>query len=134
MRRISNAPVRTMKAWASLATIMKSFGVEVTEPELAVEAHSYRGGTEAWYLARAARRRGFDARFDFTIGLGPEENFPAVAGVRLGSIGHFIPILERDGDEFVIGDPLEGRERISKQQLLSRYRFTGFFMTIDKVD
>lgn len=117
---------------ASLATIMKRFGEAVTEPELAAEAHSYRNGTEAWYLARAARRRGFEVAFDFRAGLDPEVEFPAVAGVRFGSIGHFIPILGREGDEFLIGDPLRGRESLTSEELLERYRFTGFFMKISK--
>ena len=37
---------------------------------------------------------------------------PAIAGVRLpssGNTGHFIAVLDRIGEKFVIGDPLEGR-------------------------
>jgi len=40
---------------ASTATILKQLGVEVAESDLAAEAHSYAGGTEAWYLARITR-------------------------------------------------------------------------------
>ncbi|MDE0835400.1 MAG: hypothetical protein OSA84_03505 [Akkermansiaceae bacterium] len=45
---------------------MKSLGIDAKESELAAEAHSYTGGTEAWYLARCARSRGMDVRFDFS--------------------------------------------------------------------
>ncbi|RYD26128.1 MAG: hypothetical protein EOP86_26395, partial [Verrucomicrobiaceae bacterium] len=45
---------------ASLATILRYFGRGDKESELATEAHSCAGGTEAWYLARAAAKRGFN--------------------------------------------------------------------------
>lgn len=120
---------------ASTATILKQLGVDVTESELAEEAHSYAGGTEAWYLARAARSRGFDVDFVCTAGFTPELGLPAVVGVRLGTIGHFIPILGREGDQFIVGDPLRGRELLSREALEERYDFTGFHMRIrDKVN
>lgn len=115
---------------ASTATILKQLGVAVTESELAAEAHSYAGGTEAWYLARAARSRGFDADFVFTPGFTPEDGLPAVVGVRLGTIGHFIPIFGQEGDRFIVGDPLRGRELLSRDELHKRYDFTGFHMRI----
>jgi len=115
---------------ASTATILKQLGVDVTESELAAEAHSYAGGTEAWYLARAARSRGFDVDFVFTRGFTPDDGLPAVVGVLLGSVGHFIPILGQEGDRFIIGDPLRGRELLSRDDLNQRYRFTGFHMRI----
>ncbi len=115
---------------ASVATILKHLESNASESQLAAEAHSYAGGTEAWYLARAARVRGFDVRFDFASGFSPEGSLPAVVGVRLGSIGHFIPILGREGEKFVVGDPLRGRELLSWQELEQRYDFTGFHMRI----
>ena len=117
---------------ASTATILKQLGTDATESEIAAEAHSYSGGTEAWYLARAARSRGFDVDFVFTSGFTPEVGLPAVVGVRLGSIGHFIPILGHDGDRFIVGDPLRGRESLSREELNRRYQFTGFHMRIQK--
>lgn len=115
---------------ASTATILRQFGIEVTELELATEAHSYSGGTEAWYLARAVRSRGLEAQFDFEAGFSPERGLPAVVGVQLGSIGHFIAVLGQENDQFVVGDPLSGRELLSHEELQERYVFTGFHMRI----
>ncbi len=115
---------------ASTATILNHFGVEVTESEIAAEAYSYGGGTEAWHLARAARKRGFDVDFKFTPGLPQDDGLPAVVGVRLGSIGHFIPIIGRDGDRYRVGDPLHGQEWLTRDELLERYDLTGFCMRI----
>ena len=117
---------------ASTATILKQLGQNVTEAELAAEAHSYAGGTEAWYLARAVRSRGFDVNFEFSPGFSTEGGLPAVVGVRLGSIGHFIAIIGQEGDKFVIGDPLRGREVLSKEELEQRYDFTAFRMQIKR--
>lgn len=117
---------------ASTATILKQLGVNVTESEIAKEAHSYSGGTEAWYLARAASTRGFDVDFIFSRGFTPEEGLPAVVGVRLSSFGHFIAVLGQEGDQYIVGDPLQGRELLSREELLRRYAFTGFHMRIKK--
>jgi hypothetical protein len=119
---------------ASVATILRSYGVVVKERQLAIEAHSYVGGTEAWHLARAVRKRGCEARFTFVSGFNPDIPFPAVTGVRLGSVGHFIAILSREGDQFRIGDPLIGEQVLSQNELLKRYNFTGFYMQISKDD
>jgi ABC-type bacteriocin/lantibiotic exporter with double-glycine peptidase domain len=117
---------------ASTATILKLLGNDVTEAELAAEAHSYAGGTEAWYLARAARARGFDVRFDFRNGFSPQDGLPAVVGVRMGAIGHFIAILGQEGDKYVTGDPLRGRELLTREELEQWYEFTGFHMCIKR--
>ncbi len=53
-----------------------------------------------------------------------------VAGVWVGSEGHFIALLSREGDRYRLGDPLTGPEVLSRQQLLARYTFTGFYMAI----
>lgn len=117
---------------ASTATILRQLGIEVEESELAKEAHSYSGGTEAWYLARAARSRGLKSHFDFGSGFSPEQGLPAVVGVQLGSIGHFIAVLGQENDQFVVGDPMQGRELLSREELHKRYSFTGFHMRFTK--
>ena len=119
---------------ASTATILKFLGGAATESELAAEAHSYIGGTEAWYLARAVKSRGFDVTFDLESSFSPEGGLPAVVGVRLGTIGHFIAVLEEEGGKWIIGDPLKGREIFSREELLRRYEFTGFHMRISKLN
>lgn len=115
---------------ASVATILSRFGVEVTESQIAAEAHSYSGGTEAWYLARAIRSRGLNVKFEFMPEFQPAEGLPTIAGVRLGPTGHFIAILGREGEAFIVGDPLRGRELLSHDELQQRYDFTGFHMRI----
>lgn len=115
---------------SSAATILRHLGKQATEAELAAAAHSHGRGTEAWYLARALRARGVQARFEFAPGFAPEGGLPALVGVRLGEAGHFIAVLGRQGDGYVIGDPLVGREVLSPEQLEKRYVFTGLHLRV----
>ena len=41
-----------------------------------------------------------------------------------------ITVLDRTGDSYVIGDPLEGRIIRSRSELRDTYEFTGFFMLV----
>lgn len=117
---------------ASVATSLRAIGLTASERELARESYSYAGGTEAWYLARSVRRRGGEVKWNFHTRFDPELPLPAMTGVRFGQVGHFIAILSREGDQFHIGDPLNGQKTMSLEQLLARYQFTGFFMSISR--
>jgi len=115
---------------ASAATILRSLGIRSTESELAAEAHSYVGGTEAWSLARAIRRRGVQVRFQTGPEWDPGSSLPAIVGVKVFGTGHFIALLSREGDRFRVGDPLEGEAWLNEAELRERYSFTGFSMKI----
>lgn len=115
---------------ACVATILKHFGVSVTERDAALASYSYMGGTEAWYLARFIRAEGFAARFEFREGFDAGISFPAVAGVRVGTGGHFIAVIARTGDDFIIVDPLYGEKRCPVSELKQRYDFTGFYLVV----
>ena len=116
---------------AAVATIVRSLGGHLSEAELAREAFTSGRGTENWYLARALRRHGWQT--EFLLGDPRSVRLPAVAGVRLkilGNSGHFIALLARHGDDFVLADPMEGRLTTTLSEMQAMYDFTGFFMTI----
>lgn len=118
---------------ASAASIFRTFGVALSERQLARECHTYGGGTEVWYLARAFRRRGFDVSFRCYPSVPENLPTPAIAGVDAGGgMGHFVPLLAETATSYVIGDPLPGRMEIPKATVRQRYRFSGFFMVIHK--
>jgi len=117
---------------ASVATILRSCGESVTERQLARDAYSYNAGTEVWYLARAVRARGLGTRFIISTGFDENIPLPALAGVRLGGVGHFIAILSRDGDRFRVGEPCSGMRILSPKELRKQYTFTGFYMPVTK--
>jgi hypothetical protein len=117
---------------ASVCTILRRLNVEVSERTAAHAAFSYTGGTEAWYLARYVRSHGFAARFRFGATFSPSFGLPAVVGVRLGGVGHFIAVLAVQGDEVTYADPLRGEEHTSLVQFQKRYVFTGFHMVVSK--
>ncbi len=116
---------------ASATTVLRMYGLAVSERELARECYTSRSGTENWFLARALRSRGLQVHYRITEGLPNDLQLPAIAGVKVGGVGHFISILWKDGENWVTGDPLIGRADHSGQALRENYHFTGFFMEID---
>jgi ABC-type bacteriocin/lantibiotic exporter with double-glycine peptidase domain len=117
---------------ASAATVLNSLGLRVTEQELGEECHTYIGGTENWYIARALRRRGFQV--DFLVkGAKPQRlYYPAIAGVRLSNgAGHFVAVLAETDKAYVIGDPQDGKHLVDKRNLDRDYLFTGFFLIVN---
>jgi hypothetical protein len=117
---------------ASLCTIFKFLGRDVSERAVAHAAYSYGGGTEAWYLARYARNQGFTPRFEFRHTFTPDAGLPSVVGVTLGDAGHFIAVLSVDNDRVTFADPLWGESTIPLSDFLRKYHFTGFHMVVAK--
>lgn len=117
---------------ASVATILRQLGSDSPELAIARASFSYTGGTEAWYLARYVRTKGFVPSFDFRSTFSPAVGFPSVVGVRLGGAGHFIAVLDISDQQVTFADPLSGASRISLTQFEHRYQFTGFHMVITK--
>lgn len=117
---------------ASAASVFSVLGEFVTERELAEECFTYTGGTENWYLARAFSRRGLDVTVRITSGVPDDLQLPAIAGVRIGTVGHFIAILGETDQVVFLGDPLVGRSETSKNSVSDAYEFTGFFMEVQR--
>ncbi|HEX9048847.1 MAG TPA: cysteine peptidase family C39 domain-containing protein [Verrucomicrobiae bacterium] len=117
---------------ASVASILKHFGISTTEREIAHAAYSYQGGTEAWYLARYVRSRGLSPHFVFRSTFSPEEGQPTLVGVRLGRAGHFIAVLEVRDDQVTVVDPLAGEMHLSLAKFRQCYEFTGFHMIVQR--
>ena len=103
-----------------LATIFKHFGIDKTESEIAKACYTCGSGTEIWYLLRYARSQGLN----YTCSVQDNINStrpPAIVGVKLGTIGHFITLLGRNNSNYIIGDPLNGKAEISQEQFNYSY-------------
>lgn len=70
------------------------------------------------------------ARFDIRPGFSDTVALPALAGVRLGAVGHFIAILGKKGNLYQIGEPAQGPSELSAEDLVKNYDFTGFFLSV----
>jgi predicted double-glycine peptidase len=120
---------------SAAATVLRSLGQEANESELAIAAHTSASGTEIWYLARALRSRGLAISFMATSPNPSTLPYPAIAGTRIGNelgTGHFIAVLDREGDRYIIGDPMIGRQVLSPAEMTNGRFFTGFFLRIGK--
>ena len=121
---------------ASAATLLQAQGYAVSERELADECFTSSSGTEIWYLARALQRRGFTTHYLFTRMLPdalPEAlPYPAIAGIAFGPrAGHFIAILGKTPDGYLLGDPIRGKVKLTKTNCAA-FTFTGFFLRVQR--
>ncbi len=113
---------------ACAATLLRSLGKAGDEATLARECFSSGRGTENWYLTRALRKRGLRVRYLDLTDISGGLPSPAIAGVRLeGGFGHYVTVLGKTPEGYLLGDPLEGSV-ILPQTTLTGYGFTGFFM------
>jgi hypothetical protein len=115
---------------ASLATIFKAYGIEKHESEIAKAAYSSNSGTEIWYLLRYAKSNGLKYSCSKKNNI-LEVKPPAIIGVYLGDIGHFITILESQRDSVIVGDPLDGRNAYAKTKFDQVYRMDGFVVEFE---
>jgi len=116
---------------ASAASILRQLGdKEVTEHELAKEAWTSASGTEAWHLAKALRRRGYEVNFLAPDGLPDAKDLPGILGTGMDGAGHFIAVLEITEDEIVYIDPLHGKDRKKIDHFLKWRTVEPFFMSI----
>jgi hypothetical protein len=119
---------------ASAVTLLRSFGNDVSERQLATESFTSRGGTEIWYLARALRRRGIGTTVVIRSPGDVILPSPAIAGVLLpGHAGHFIAVLSSDEQQVTLADPLKGKLTLTRKELSSYYQFTGFFLVLNRL-
>ena len=116
---------------ASAASILRYLGDRKTlERDLATEAWTSQSGTEAWHLARAVEKRGFKVRFLEPAGLPDAKDLPGIIGTGGQGAGHFIAVLEINGNEIVFVDPLSGKKRMSVERFLKWHQLEPFFMSI----
>jgi len=116
---------------ASLATIFKIHGIEKHESEIAKASYSSNSGTEIWYLLRYAKSNGLNYTCSIKQNI-MEVKPPAIVGVLLGDIGHFITILGVQQDSIIVGDPLDGRNGYPKAKFDQIYRMDGFVVEFGK--
>lgn len=115
---------------ASLATCLKTLGVQAKEEDLAVEANTSKAGTLLAYLARVARHHGLKATFHAHQNAS-DAPLPAVASVTLPSgIDHCVAVIVRDGQRF-IADPLDG---LHSMESVTDYRWSGMFLSLSAAE
>jgi len=109
----------------SLVTILKYYGVTVSEKEAARASYTSLTGTEIWYIARYAEKKGFSSEYMKKKSLA-EVPVPSIIGVKTKDYGHFVALLEVNEKAYVLGDPLYGRLVLTKKEFNKLYDFTGF--------
>lgn len=121
---------------ASAATLLHAQGLQVTEAQLAHLSWTSLTGTENWYLARALRSLGCRVRYVQTAENPDPIPYPSIAGVRMGGPhgpGHFIAIIGKENERYVVGDPAAGAGKMMMPPYdHPYYYFTGMFMVVER--
>lgn len=116
---------------ACAATYMRLKGWQASEPELARSAGTTRNGTEMWYLIRALRRKGYEAKYSHVQSV-KDAPVPSIIGVNVGNIGHVVVLLGKNKDGVTIGEPLRGRCKYSWSTFVHCYKPDGNYFIIVK--
>ncbi|HEY3332674.1 MAG TPA: cysteine peptidase family C39 domain-containing protein [Capsulimonadaceae bacterium] len=111
---------------ACASTLLRAAGLHATEAEMARECYTSSSGTENWYLTRALRRRGLAVQS--IVRPHPTSlPYPSMAGLGFGGGGHFVTVLGKTKQGYIIGDPLSGELTLSTSDV-AKYGFSGYFM------
>jgi Peptidase C39 family len=117
---------------ASLATIYQFYDIPKTEQEIAHQSHSCASGTEIWYLIRFAEKQGLKVNYLKIKDL-KDIRIPAILGTTLSSgVGHFITLLGKEGDNYIIGEPLKGKLTLSELEFKKIYKLHSIAFQFDR--
>jgi hypothetical protein len=116
---------------ACLATFLSLAGKKESERDVARNSLTTASGTEVWYLARYARKKGLEAGFE-QVPLEGLKNKRGIIGVKLGmgGAGHFLALLGCDGRTLEFVDPMSGHKTSDLDAFLRTYAYTGFLMAL----
>jgi len=114
---------------ASLATVFKYFDKEKTEAQIAKDIYTSRSGTSVYEIIRYIKKNEMKVECFYEKDLS-NISVPSILDVNVYNIGHVIVYLGSEDGRYIIGDPLEGRIVLSKEEFYNRYEFNGFVMSI----
>ncbi len=121
---------------SAAVTCLARMGIRADEGTLAIEAQCAPSfGTDAPFLAATLNRLypAIHCTYNYFPSLDAVP-LPAVADCDLKSIGgHYVALLELQGDEVIVGDPISGRARLSRQQFMEEWKGTAIaFQKLDR--
>lgn len=115
---------------ASIATILKHWKIEASEGDVAYLARTTPRGTDPFRILYAVELLGESKNLQawpdrISINELDEVKDPIVLIVFLGKIPHAIVYFGKEGENYVIGDPVSGKRAISKSYLVGDYLWAG---------
>lgn len=117
---------------ASAVTVLREFDIEAEERELALAASTTRSwGTSEHMLARGIEQMYHDDGISCEVKVFDEPGqlkncCPVIAIVKYRPmVDHYVAVLAVDDKMVLIGDPLSGRERLTRQEFKDKWRQIG---------
>jgi len=121
---------------SSLATVLRRWGIESTEGEVAYRMRTTFQGTSPNKVPHAARdlgaARGLQARIvDTTFESLLVIDRPAILVGYAGRVRHAVALVELDERMVAIGDPLKGLLRVPRSELTRHFVWNGLAIVVD---
>lgn len=114
---------------ASAVTFLSQFGINANEGELAILAYTTpQLGTSEDLLVtainKAHSKNGFRCEYIFIDTIKElKEHCPAIAVIKYSLLAdHYITVLEVAENQVIVGNPLSGKETLTYQQFLDKWR------------
>ena len=119
---------------AAAVTVLHALSISADEGSLAIDACTAPGvGTDPWRLQDAINRRSVAQNIHCDFRRVPSLDTlttPSIADTHLSFIcGHYIAVLEVTPDAVIIGDPLYGRQKLTRREFLTRWTGTAHVFT-----
>jgi ABC-type bacteriocin/lantibiotic exporter with double-glycine peptidase domain len=111
----------------AMAFTLSLLGCTASEGVLADESFTSGSGTELWFLARCAERRGFRVTYSASTSVLSADS---IIGIRLGDTGHSVSVYGVSDDYVAIHDSMQGRTMIPRTTLLTTYRYSGLSLHV----
>lgn len=115
---------------SALATVLRRWGIEASEGELAYRLRTSFQGTSPVTVPGAVREIGRGVALDARIVDSTFEELlridrPAILVGKVGAVRHAVALMALDEREVVIGDPLKGPVRSRREDLARHFKWNG---------
>lgn len=119
---------------ASVSTILKHWGIDAKEGELAYLARTTARGTDSYHMIYAIEQLGKKQKLSAylqNITFEELKNLPQPCILTVyfstskRNIPHAVVFFGKNGNKLILGDPLYGRREIDKKELFEKYSWKG---------
>lgn len=124
---------------SSTATVLKMWGIDVTEGDVAINSGTTFRGTNSFGIMEAVETLGENINLQaWTTTATLDEikaiNLPCVLSVKWGMINHASALIGIETNKIIMGEPMQGRRVISESELFGSYAWEGTTLFIFNTD
>jgi len=123
---------------AAAVTALRKLGLPAEEGDIAILFHCAPGlGTQPDVMCEALKKRygsqGLNCEYRYFDSISELKNDGITIAVTKFSfwVDHYVTVLEVDGDTVIVGDPLSGKQKLSREDFTQKWRLVGVVLKRD---